>query len=555
MSLLEIPRIFPSIKNRIADYIERFNQISSEKSRVPIILTGTWGVGKSTILNQIKLNVVLNKGALILKITKDTKTISKQLRSNLEYLSILDEAANSATNPFEVSSLAFNKQLLLSNVLEKEIHALSELLLFPVIFVIDQWDMLPPEHPLYDIGVRDDSGNKYPLYIVAGSGSWNPYKLEVRCRFSEFSKKYGDRVYVQIRPLEAEEMILVQAKNPDLVKMSTDELFEATQGILRLINACVYLDKIEALLAVDKELNDSVNKVLGRALKENSSLETTIKQFSRIIVSDEENLAINETICRISGILDENNQYTHPRFKSTIRKLLFNDTTIGILINCLKTLGMNPQENRGTLGNLFESVFGYQAQTLRSLKIQCHLPCKSGRRKANSSGMYSKTVGESEINLTWNSVSILDTSSDLSNYNNSRNILIKLSGGFPLIDYVLSRQTNTTIEIFAIQVTIQSYEDHKKTEEWFDEMALQNKKFGTKRTNSGKVISAYGMVNQTVEERLKQIFGVDGIVYYVFISPNQQHLLEKNCFYIATNSYFSQSGPVKDFLEASGILI
>ena len=32
-------------------------------------------------------------------------------------------------------------------------------------------------------------------------------------------------IYIQIKPLDAEEMILVQAKNPDL---STDELFEAT---------------------------------------------------------------------------------------------------------------------------------------------------------------------------------------------------------------------------------------------------------------------------------------------------------------------------------------
>ena len=559
-NLIELDRIPTIIKDRVVKYRDEFVIQSNEPHPISIVY-GTWGVGKSTLLRQIKETYKNDALVVHFDATTTAEDLTEQLKSRMDLLTVIKNAKEQ-DDDFNVFGHYFEKYI--SNDMDKQFIAIKHMRLFPVIIVIDQWDLLAEGHPCYNIPLVND--NKAPLYVMAGSGSWNPKLSICTIRYNESQKLFMDKLYVYVNKLTKIDFNKVEAKEPNRITMSRDQINEKSNGIFSLVNSIIYSGLAECNEIIDSQLVQNIERVLLRAkVQDSNSQKQTIDDLARMLRFSEESdeLELPNAFCRVTGVIDENGKFSHSRFQNAIKKVLLEDIILESLFYILKRLELISNDNHSMLGTFFEAIFWKQSKTIKTLKLVCTKPCITNIKKELKNS-FSNVVCEEVLTLQWDKVASLDKSSDLLVYKNVYGVLIKMSPNFPLIDFVLAKEVQNEVRIYAIQITVQKYEDHKKTTDYYDEQALRSKKYGIKREGTDesegkdKFISRFGMKNQTVEELLKTNFanGKDSKVVYVFISPNQTKLPCKNCFYIPETKWFSQSDTwIKRFLDSAKISI
>eukprot|EP00835_Amoeboradix_gromovi_P000253 NODE_9_length_47730_cov_0.323718.p4 type:complete len:561 gc:universal NODE_9_length_47730_cov_0.323718:39226-40908(+) len=556
-NLINLDRIPSIIEDRIQKYIEEFETESDEPRPVSIVY-GTWGVGKSTLLKQIKKNENNEHKALVIRLdaAADAGFLSEQLNS--EYFLKKIETAKKGDDVFCKFGRLYKKYI--SDDMGLQMQAIKNMLIFPVVIVIDQWDLLPKTHPCYNIPMVHN--NKAPLYIVAGSGSWNPKLSICSDRYNEYKKLFMDDLYVHVGALTEAEFKSVKATNPSRIKMSREMIFIKSNGIFRLVNSIIYSEESECDDIIDSQLVGNVDRVLLRAKDEYNewARKETIDNLATMLrYSETDNdVELPKEFCRISGIVsDQSDKFSHPRFQNAIKKVLLEDNVLITLFQILAQLGLDPDVNHSMLGTYFEAIFWKQSKNIMTLKLVCEKPCVTNCKKAIKES-FDELMDGGILTLQWESVESLDKSTDLQNHKNTYGVLIKMSPNFPLVDFVLAKEVGNEVHIYAIQVTIQSYEEHKMTEEYYDEQAIRCYKYGIKRKGDGGFMTRFGMKNQTIRDLLIQTFsnGKAAKVIYVFISPKQTKLPSKNCFYIPQTKWFSASDTwVKRYLDAAKLEI
>ena len=260
------------------------------------VVYGTWKIGKSTVLKQC-CEYALSKEFIVLYVDNaynQHKGYSEFEEMNKAYLDKVKSEIASGVET-DQSFIKYFSGLSTSKTLEEITNMLFGLALYnDVAFILDKWDSVPKTFD--NLYIAQD---RKVLYIVAGTGSWDP-KNDIR--------RYNNNEYKKV------EFICMSKATVDNIKDLGIDSNLSPEDILRLSNGIIGLVREFDGCHTEDECNDKLELLFNNKSRRlyTKLVENDLFLHLKVLKSAAiNNTALIDEFWQLTGIVDLEGKFVH----------------------------------------------------------------------------------------------------------------------------------------------------------------------------------------------------------------------------------------------------